>query len=61
MIGFAAHHELEKEWRYRTKQIISLNIQQLPETDPLFNGYTGPIARARTRSVATQNMYFPFV
>jgi hypothetical protein len=40
MIGLAARRGVEKERVNRRKQIISLNIQQLPETDPLFSGYT---------------------
>ena len=41
----------------RTKQIISLNIQQLPETDPLFSGYTG---RVRARSLGRRHSKYVF-
>lgn len=59
MIGFAAYREIKKKNDDRTKQIISLNIQQLPETDPLFSGYTGrvPIARARANTLARHSKY----
>jgi len=41
-----------KKSGYRRKQIISLNIQQLPETDPLFSGYTDRAPFALERSSA---------
>lgn len=41
----------------RTKQIISLNIQQLPETDPLFNGYTGRVPIARANMLGRHSKY----
>lgn len=57
MIGFAAYREVEKKNDDRTKQIISLNIQQLPETDPLFNGYTGRVPIARANMLGRHSKY----